>query len=81
YVYSFKEIDALRHGGVQRIYTGNVATGEHQIDVAVSGKLASGRDYAQNGHFTFTKQVQPKLLGVTLGGPDPSGPAIRVGDW
>ena len=29
YIYSFKELEALQKGGVQRIYTGNIATGEH----------------------------------------------------
>lgn len=81
YVYSFKEIDALRHGGVQRIYSGNVATGEHQIEVTVSGKLASGKDYTQTERFTFEKQVQPKLLGVALAGPDAREPGIRIGNW
>src|SRR5262245_6779880 len=37
YVYSFKELDALRKGGVQRLYVGNVATGDHQIEVLVDG--------------------------------------------
>ena len=28
---SFKELEALRKGGVQRIYTGNLPTGDHRI--------------------------------------------------
>ena len=27
HIYTFKELDALRRGGVQRIYTGNIRTG------------------------------------------------------
>src|SRR3990170_1980902 len=27
YIYSFKEVEALQMGGMQRIYTGNIATG------------------------------------------------------
>src|SRR4029077_8155122 len=38
YIYSFKELDALRKGGLQRIYTGNIATGAHEIEVSVSAK-------------------------------------------
>jgi hypothetical protein len=81
YIYSFKELDALRKGGVQRIYTGNVTTGEHRIDIAVSGKLQSGGDYSQSGSFAFRKGVEPKLVGVTLAGPDAGKPAIEIGDW
>jgi hypothetical protein len=35
YIYSFKELEALRKGGVQRLYVGNVTTGEHQLEVLV----------------------------------------------
>ena len=81
YIYSFKELEALQKGGVQRIYTGNVATGEHQIEVSVNGKLTSGKDYSRTERFAFTKAIQPKLVGVTLAGPDSGKPAISVGDW
>ena len=81
YIYSFKELDALKHGGVQRIYAGNVTTGEHKIDVSVTGKLQGGADYNQTGSFAFQKGVEPKLVGLTLAGPDSGRPAIEIGDW
>jgi hypothetical protein len=81
YIYSFKELEALRKGGVQRIYTGNVATGTHEIEVAVTGKFANGKDYSQTEHFSFTKEVKPKLIGVMLAGAESGGPGIRLGDW
>jgi hypothetical protein len=81
YIYSFKELDALRRGGVQRIYSGNIASGSHELEVAVSGKLANGKDYTQSEHFTFTKEIKPKLIGVTLAGPDGPQAGIHLGDW
>lgn len=81
YIYSFKELDALKHGGVQRIYAGNVTTGEHKIDVSVTGKLQGGADYNQTGSFAFQKGVEPELVGLTLAGPDSGRPAIEIGDW
>jgi hypothetical protein len=81
YIYSFKELEALQKGGVQRIYTGNIATGEHEIEVSLSGKLASGKDYSQTERFPFTKAIEPKLIGVTLAGPDSGKPAINFGAW
>jgi hypothetical protein len=81
YIYSFKELDALRKGGVQRVYNGNVATGTHEIEVSVSAKLANGKDYTQTERFPFTKEVKPRLLGVTLGGPDSTQPGIHLEDW
>jgi len=81
YIYSFKELDALRRGGVQRLYSGNIATGAHEIEVSVSGKLANGKDYTQTEHFPFTKEIKPKLLGVVLAGPGATQPGIHLGDW
>ena len=75
-IYSFKELEALQKGGVQRIYTGNVATGEHQIEVTIAGKLDTGKDYSRTEHFAFSKGVEPKLLGVTLGSTE-----LQLGDW
>jgi hypothetical protein len=75
-IYSFKELEALQKGGVQRIYTGNVTTGEHQIEVSIAGKLDGGKDYSRTEHFAFTKGIEPKLLGVTLGSSQ-----LQLGDW
>ena len=81
YIYSFKELEALKNGGVQRIYTGNVPTGEHEIGVSVIGKLPSGKDYSNSGTFAFTKGVEPKLLGLTLAGSDSGTSGIQLGNW
>jgi hypothetical protein len=81
YIYSFKELEALRKGGVQRIYVGNVATGSHQLEVIVDGKNAGGADFSRTEHLTFAKEVKPKLVGLTLAGPDSGTPSITLGNW
>jgi hypothetical protein len=78
HIYSFKELEALQKGGVQRIYTGNVATGDHRIAVAVAGKTPSGRDFSTARDFTFQKAVEPKLVGITLRG---QSDGIELGAW
>jgi hypothetical protein len=67
YIYSAKELEALRKGGVQRIYVGNVASGEHRLNVLVDGKLKAGTDFSRTEHFTFRKEVKPKLVELTVG--------------
>lgn len=79
HIYSLKELDALEKGGVQRVYTGNVPTGEHQLSVTVAGKLPSGSDFSRVENFSFTKDVEPKLVELSLAAPDPSGAVIRIG--
>src|SRR5262245_25870790 len=68
YIYSFKELEALRKGGVQRIYVGNVSTGEHRLEVLVDGKLEGGADFNRTERFTFRKEVKPKLMELTVAG-------------
>src|SRR5216684_364099 len=81
YIYSAKELQALRKGGVQRIYVGNVATGDHKLDVLVDGKLEGGTDFSRTGEFTFRKEVKPKLVGLTLAGPRSGNIPIALGEW
>jgi hypothetical protein len=68
HIYSFKELEALRKGGVQRIYVGNVATGDHKLEVLVDGKLEGGADFSRTERFTFRKEVKPKMVELTLAG-------------
>ncbi len=81
YIYSAKELEALRKGGVQRIYVGNVATGDHKLDVLVDGKLEGGADFSRTGQFTFRKEVKPKLVGLTLAGSRSDNTPIALGEW
>jgi hypothetical protein len=81
HIYSFEELEALKKGGVQRIYTGNVATGEHQLGVSVAGKLAGGKELSGSGSFAFSKDVEPRLVEVRLAGQDSGDVRIQLGDW
>src|SRR5205814_10422085 len=81
HLYNFKELDALRQGGVQRIYTGNIKKGGHELQVAVLGKSESGTEYRRTGSFTLDKNVGPKLVGITVSGPGGGEQGIAFKDW
>jgi len=66
HIYTFKELEALRKGGVQRIYTGNIRTGRHDLQVAVTGKSAGGADLRKTGRFNVEKDVGPKIVEISL---------------
>jgi hypothetical protein len=80
HIYSFKELEALQKGGVQRIYTGNVGTGDHRLDVSIAGKTG-GKDVSATETFSFSKGVEPKLVGVTLATGATGSASIRLGGW
>src|SRR5437870_9618381 len=81
HIYSAKELEALRKGGVQRIYVGNLAAGDHQLEVLVDGKLEDGADFSRTERFTFRKEVKPKLVGLTLAGPRSGNTPVALGEW
>jgi len=81
HIYSAKELEALRKGGVQRIYVGNVTTGDHQLDVLVDAKLDDGKDFSRTERLTFRKEVKPKLVGLTLSGLGSGNTSVALGDW
>jgi hypothetical protein len=66
HLYTFKELEALRKGGVQSIYTGNVRSGEHDLQVVVMGKTAGGSDLKKTEHFKISKDVGPKIVELSL---------------
>src|SRR5262245_4092030 len=80
HIYSFKELEALRKGGLQRIYVGNVTTGEHKLEILVDGKLEGGADFSRTERFTFRKEVKPKMVELTLSGSSSNTP-IALGEF
>ena len=66
HLYTYKELEALHRGGVQRIYTGNLTIGDHDIQVSMRGKSPSGADIHKIKSFSFVKDVSPGIVDVAL---------------
>jgi len=66
HLYTFKELEALQQGGVQRIYTGNVRSGDHDLQVSVIGKTGGGADFRKSLRFLVNKDVGPKIVEISL---------------
>ena len=65
HIYTFKELEALRKGGVQRIYTGNVRIGEYVMQVTMRGK-AGNSDVAKSQSFKVVKEARPRIVDIVL---------------
>jgi hypothetical protein len=66
HLYTFKELEALQKGGVQRIYTGNVRSGEHDLQVLVIGKTGGAADLQRSERFKVTKDAGPRIVEISL---------------
>ena len=81
HLYTFKEVEALRAGGVQRIYTGNIKTGDHQLVASFIGRTKSGNEYQRSENFKVTKAVGPKFVEIQITGSSASDQTISFKDW
>jgi len=66
HIYTFKELEALQEGGVQRIYTGNIRSGDHDLQISAGGKSFGGGDFRKTERFKINKGVGPKIVEVSL---------------
>ena len=78
HLYTFREIEALQKGGVQKIYAGNVQSGSHPVEVSFFGKSASGKEYRATASYTVDKEVGPKFVEIKIAGTES---AINFKDW
>ena len=66
YLYTDKQVDALVRGGVQRLYLGNLKTGEHELVAVFTGRGPQGRDYRRGATIVFEKSSQAKKIELKI---------------
>ena len=66
HIYTFKELEALQKGGVQRLYTGNITVGDHAMHVSARGKSSAGFDVKTSKQFKVRKSVGPKIVEILI---------------
>ena len=81
HLYSFRELEALHNGGVQRLYIGNIKTGEHDLVVSYTGKAPAGGEYRRSGSYRVKKDVGPRFVEIKIAGPETIEQDIQFRDW
>lgn len=81
HLYTYKELEALRLGGVQRIFTGNINTGDHVLTASYIARSAGGDELRGSNEFTVTKAIGPKFVEIIITGGNVGGGAISFQDW
>jgi len=62
HLYTGRELAALKRGGVQRLYIGNLPSGEHEIVAIFTGLGPSGRDYRRGETVVIEKTTEPQFV-------------------
>ena len=82
YLYTQREIEALRRGGVHRLYLGNLRVGKHELVALFTGKGPHDRDYRRGATLEFEKQTDPKYIELKISDVTRNlQPEFRVKEW
>ena len=66
YLYTPMEVQALHRGGVQRVFVGNLKSGNHEIVALFTGKGPHDRDYRRGTTIKFDKGAEPKYIELRI---------------
>ena len=66
YLYTDKQVNALHRGGVQRLYLGNLKTGQHELVAVFTGRGPKGRDYRRGSTLVFEKTGDAKKIELKI---------------
>lgn len=66
YLYTEREAEALRRGGVQKLYIGNLKAGQHELVAFFSGKGPHDVDYRRGATLTVDKTVGAKYVELRI---------------
>ena len=82
HLYTERELAALQRGGVQRLYIGNLPSGEHEIVAIFTGIGPNGRDYRRGETITIEKTSEPQFVEfIIVDDPGKEQPEFNVRVW
>ncbi len=82
YLYTEREIKALKRGGVQRLYIGNLTSGEHELTAFFTGKGPSNRDFKRGTSKKIEKSDDAQYIELKIiGDSSKEQPEFEVKVW
>ena len=82
YLYNAREAGALLKGGVQRLYVGNLKTGEHELVAVFKGTGPHHREYRRAASVRITKALTPKYVELKITDRKiRAQPEFEIRDW
>lgn len=81
-LYTEHQIDALLRGGVQRLYVGNLKTGDHELTAFFIGIGPEGREYKRAASVAIDKQTSGKVYELKIiDSSSKQQPEFSVKEW
>jgi hypothetical protein len=80
-LYTDKQTKALFRGGVQRLYIGNLKTGEHEVSAFFTGR-GPQQDYKRGAKLVVTKTQSPLVLELKIiDSAEQMQPTFEIKEW
>ena len=68
HLYTERELQALKRGGVQRLYIGNLPSGKHELVAFFIGQGPNKRDYRRGTSILIDKTTDPQFVELKIVG-------------
>ncbi len=82
YLYTNREQDALRRGGVQQLFSGNIRSGKNELVAFFTGKGPRDREYRRGAAFEITKTDEIKYVELIIqGNALKQQPEFSIKEW
>jgi hypothetical protein len=82
YLYTDREVAALHRGGVQKLYLGNLKTGEHELVAIFTGVGPHGREYRRGATLQMDKGIGAKFVELQISDRESKQqPEFVVREW
>jgi hypothetical protein len=66
HLYTGRQVSALQRGGIQKLFQGNVRSGEHEVVAVFTGFGPEGKDYRRATKLSFEKTSDAKHLELKI---------------
>lgn len=82
YLYTEREMEALRRGGIHQLFIGNVPAGKHELVALFTGVGPEKRNYKQGANLIFEKGLTPKYIELKISDKESKQqPEFIVKEW
>lgn len=82
HLYTDRERDSLKQGGVQRLYIGNLPHGSHQLKAVLTARSANERFVRREATHPFRKRPGESRIQMTLDAAAPDyEPVVSFQEW
>ncbi len=82
YLYTAAQVEALRRGGIQKIYIGNLKPGLHKLSAHILGKDSDGRSLKRTVVADFGKARASKYLEIKISNNEKQNrPDFAIVEW